>query len=141
MKKLFVNLRYKLQGFMQGRYGFDELCHCISITAFILLLLACFIPKLGVLYYAALLLLLWSWYRSLSKNCGKRRQERDKYLSFRRKSSQKYKLIRNVWHDRKTHRYYKCPNCKTVVRIPKPGKGRNIAITCPKCCTSFNKKT
>ena len=31
----------------------------------------------------------------------------------------------------KEHKYFTCPNCHTVCRVPR-GKGR-IVITCPKC--------
>ena len=31
----------------------------------------------------------------------------------------------------KEHKYFTCPNCKTVCRVPR-GKGK-IVITCPKC--------
>ena len=39
----------------------------------------------------------------------------------------------------KTHKYYKCPTCKQVVRVPK-GRGK-IEINCPKCHTKFIKRT
>ena len=39
----------------------------------------------------------------------------------------------------KTHKYYKCPTCKQVVRVPK-GRGK-IEISCPKCHTKFIKRT
>ena len=36
-------------------------------------------------------------------------------------------------------RYFRCPNCKQKVRVPK-GKG-TIEIRCPKCNTKFIKRT
>ena len=36
-------------------------------------------------------------------------------------------------------KYFKCPNCKAKLRVPK-GKGR-LNITCPKCRTMFHGKT
>ena len=38
----------------------------------------------------------------------------------------------------KNYRFYKCPQCKQKVRVPK-GRGK-ICITCPKCRTEFVKK-
>ncbi len=43
------------------------------------------------------------------------------------------------WEQRKTYRFFSCPQCEQRVRVPK-GKGR-IEITCPKCRTSFVKKS
>ena len=50
-------------------------------------------------------------------------------------------LYKNIWRDRKTHKYYKCPGCAAFVRIRKPEKGRRILVTCPKCRQSFEKRT
>ena len=44
-----------------------------------------------------------------------------------------------MWRERKTHRYFKCPNCKTMVRVPK-GKGK-IVITCTRCHHEIVKRT
>ncbi len=41
--------------------------------------------------------------------------------------------------DKRYYKFYNCPNCNQKVRVPK-GKGR-IEITCPKCHTSFIRKT
>lgn len=141
MKRLLQSVGYKLRAFMQGRYGTDELSHFLSVTGLILFLLSCLIPPLFLLYFPALALLIWSWVRSLSKNICKRQRERDKYLAIRGKIKQKFKLWKNMWSERKTHRYYKCPHCKATLRIANPGKGRTISITCPKCHGSIEKKT
>lgn len=140
MKKWFENFKYGFQRFMQGRYGYDELSRFLSITGMVILLLS-ILPYLGVLYFIALAMLIWSWFRSFSKNVYKRQSERNKYLNIKNKATQKFRLYKNIWHERKTHKYYKCPHCKAVVRIIKPGKGRSINITCPKCGSGFDKKT
>ncbi len=67
--------------------------------------------------------------------------ERQKYLAVRYRIKQKFQLYKNIWRDRKTHKYYKCPHCKAVVRISKPGKGRTITVDCPKCGQGFTKRT
>ncbi len=41
--------------------------------------------------------------------------------------------------DKRYYRFYNCPNCNQKVRVPK-GRGK-IEITCPKCHTSFIRKT
>lgn len=141
MKRFFYNLQYKLQCFMRGRYGNDELSRFVLIVALIFLIAANFIPKTGLLSLPAFLLIIWSWFRMLSKNIWKRQKERDQYLAIRGKISQKFRLVKNRWRERKTHRYYKCPNCKTTVRISKPPKHKKISITCPNCKKEFIKRT
>lgn len=140
MKKWFQDFMYGLQRFMQGRYGYDELSMFLFIAGLVLLLLSSF-PYLRILYLIAVALLVWSWFRSFSKNIYKRQIERNKYLNIQNKVTQKFRLWRNMWHDRKTHKYYKCVYCKAVIRIRKPAKGKTIKIQCPKCGNSFDKKT
>lgn len=141
MKRFFENMGDKTRAFMQGRYGTDELSHFLSIAGLVILLLACFIRPMGILYIPALALLAWSWFRSLSKNIYKRQNERGRYMEMQGKVRHKISLAKNMWSERKTHRYYKCPHCKVTVRIVKPRKGKNISITCPKCHNSFGRKT
>ena len=141
MKSFLDHVRYKIQAFMQGRYGMDELSYFLSMTGLTLFLLSVLIRPLSILYFPALAVLIWSWFRSFSKNIYKRREERNAYLEFRRRGERNRTVIRSMWRDRKTHRYYKCPNCGAIVRIPKPAKGRNIEITCHRCRHSFRKRT
>ena len=39
----------------------------------------------------------------------------------------------------KEHKYFTCPNCRTVCRVPR-GKGK-IVITCPKCGSEIHGKS
>ena len=72
---------YKMQQWMQGRYGHDELNAAACILS-LLLIICSFIPSLRFLFLPALALLLWSCFRCYSKNLGKRRAERDAFLHF-----------------------------------------------------------
>lgn len=140
MKKWFSTIGYRINAFMQGRYGIDELSRFLTIVALIMLLLSN-LPYLGFLYILSIVVLVWSWTRSLSRNIYKRQRERDRFLSIRNKFMPRVKVRKMIWRDRKTHKYYKCPSCKTMVRIRKPGKGKKIRVTCPKCGHSFEKRT
>ena len=72
-------------------------------------------------------MMFWAIFRSLSRNTYKRYQENRKFLQFF-----------NRLKDRQ-NRYFDCPKCRQVVRVPR-GKGK-IAITCPRCKEKFVKKT
>lgn len=140
MKKWFSNLGYKLSGFMQGRYGYDELSRFLAIAGMILMLMAC-IPYLSFLYAFGFAMFIGSWFRTMSRNIYKRQMERSKYLIIKNGLVQKFRLFRNMRRERKTHKYYKCPSCKAYARITHPGKGKRVMVTCPKCGQSFEKRT
>ncbi len=59
---------------------------------------------------------------------------RDAYS--RREDAERRKAQRQ---DSRYYKYFNCPNCNQKVRVPK-GKGK-IEITCPKCRTTFIRKT
>ena len=125
---------------MYGRYGNDRLTYALLIVALVLWVISILpIPYIGFLYFLVLALMIWSLFRSFSKNIVKRRRELERYLKIERKFTGFFKLRRNKWRDRKTHCYFKCPKCKAVLRVPK-GKG-SITVTCPQCGEKTNKKT
>jgi len=125
---------------MYGRYGYDELSRDLFIAGLIMIALSN-IPHLHFFYLLGLALMICLFCRGFSRNIYKRQLERNRYLNFRNKVVQRLRIYNNIWRDRKTHKYYKCPGCKSFVRITRPGKGRRIMVTCPKCRLSFEKRT
>ena len=68
-------LKYEMVSeFMRGRYGVDQLSFALLILYFVITILgtAFRIPYIG---YVALLLIVWCWFRILSRNTYKRSQE------------------------------------------------------------------
>ena len=142
MKQWFEKLSRKMQNWMVGRYGTDELSRCLLWTGVILMVISWFINSsvsVNVLYILAWIIVIYAYFRTFSKNIIKRSRERDTYLRLTSKIRSKFSVLKRRWHDRKTHNYYKCPSCKTTIRVPK-GKGK-IAITCPKCRNEIIKTT
>lgn len=123
---------------MVGRYGYDELSRAMSIIALICLLVAMF-TGWPLLSTVALILWVWALIRSYSKNISKRQLERQSYLRLTGRIKGWFGTKKRAWSERKTHCYFKCPNCKKTLRVPK-GKGK-IKITCPECKTQITKKT
>ena len=140
MRNFFNDLSYKFSVFMQGRYGRDELSRATTIAAIVFLILSLFRP-LHFFVYIALAVLIWSVYRSFSKNRAARERELNAYYKAKNAVTGKFKLLRGMWRDRNTHIYVKCPNCKTYVRISRPPRGKRIRITCPKCRNTIEKNT
>ena len=120
---------------MYGRYGVDQLNIFLLIAAVALNVVAMILSRLGavcrvigalmsLLSYGVLIFYL---FRFLSRNLEKRILENRRYLTW------KSRIL-----DRQ-NRYYRCPNCKQTVRVPK-GRGK-ICIKCPKCSEKFIRKT
>ena len=86
----------------------------------------------------SLLLMGYIYFRMFSKNIYKRYTENQKYVQLIAPITKKADFFKRKRKD-KTHKYYKCPTCKQVVRVPK-GRGK-IEISCPKCHTKFIKRT
>jgi hypothetical protein len=91
------------------------------------------------MYFIALALMIWSAFRTLSRNIAARQRERRAYLRLTAKPRAARALQKNKWRDRKTHCYFKCKQCRAVLRVPKH-KG-TIDVTCPKCHRVTVKKT
>lgn len=131
------NLRYKLARFMYGRNGTDQLNRAILAVTFAAMVLSLF-ARTRIFYYIALLGLIITYYRMLSRNIYKRQAENQKYLNLTAGIRNTIAKKKRQSQD-KEHRYFECPSCKQTVRVPR-GRGK-IEITCPKCRTSFIKKS
>ena len=130
IRQFFQRMGYALRNFMVGRYGTDKLNMAILCTGLAVCLVSAFIDAAMVnllLTAVSYGLMIWALYRSFSRNTYKRYQENRKFLQF-------FDRLKD-----REHRYYDCPKCRQVVRVPR-GKGK-IAITCPKCREKFVKKT
>ena len=140
MKQWLQRIRYKIAGLMYGRYGNDELSYVLLISAIVFLILSYFpIPfffLFAVLAYAALI---FSIFRTFSRNITKRRRELERYLRVKNKPKEAWQLHKNKKRDKHTHCYFKCVKCRAVLRVPK-GKG-SIIVTCPRCGERIPKNT
>ena len=129
-RQFTAKLMAALRVFMAGRYGTDRLNMVILCGGLVASLLSVWIKvaPLSVIFWALSYgMMIWAIWRSLSRNTYKRYQENRKFLQ-----------VVNRIKDRQ-HRYFDCPKCRQMVRVPR-GKGK-IAITCPRCAERFVKKT
>jgi len=138
IKNWFRSLGSKAQTFMYGRYGYDELSQFLSMAALLCVIIGLFAYP-GFFCGLAMALYLISLFRMYSKNTVKRQQERNVYLRKTQPLRDWKALQGRKFADRKTHRFYKCSQCKTSLRVPKD-KGK-IKIRCPKCGAEIIKKT
>ncbi len=92
-----------------------------------------------ILYILGWVLVIYCYFRVFSRNIPKRYAENQAFLSKTYKIRTFFQKQKNIWQQRKTHHIYTCPSCKQKIRIPK-GKGK-IEVRCPKCGTTFIKKS
>ena len=133
-----MRMRERMQGFMAGRYGTDQLSKLILWISLACLAVSMF-TRLNVFYILGLVLLIYTYYRMFSRNVAKRYAENQKYLNWRYGFAVRRNKRKVHWEQRKIYRFYKCPQCRQKVRVQK-GKGK-VAITCPKCRMEFVRKS
>lgn len=164
-----------LFNFMQGRYGFDELGRHLGMQTIVVIIasvvcgviatlvldltalvrLGAFLNLVAIfLNWASIALIIWLFYRVLSRNIEKRRAENERYLARREKRSKRHGKggettgspgnpgrthrawngspnARDISRDAANYDYLICPFCGQKMRVPK-GKGK-IAVKCPSC--------
>ena len=134
-------MKEKLARFMVGRNGNDQLNLFLLGLDVVLLITASFVGGGAgrLLYLLTFALLGFTYFRMLSRNLVRRRQENARYLRARYRFSAWLKLRREKWVQRKDYKFFTCPGCKTTLRVPR-GHGR-IKIVCRKCGNTFTGKT
>lgn len=132
---MFQRFSESLRRFMYGRCGVDQLnlfllsvVIFLSLASVILSVIGGVCTLIGMLVnLLSHLVLLWYLFRFLSRNLEKRILENRRFLSL-------FSRIKD-----RQNRYYRCPNCKQTVRVPR-GRGK-VCIKCPRCNEKFIRKT
>ncbi|HPB16595.1 MAG: hypothetical protein WC554_07315 [Clostridia bacterium] len=127
----------KIREFFMNRYGMDSLNRALMVL-YVIFLIISLITRQDIFIYISLGIAVYQVYRALSRNFTARAKENQVFIKFWNPIKRKYYSIKKKITD-KTHRYFKCPKCKTEIRVPK-NKGK-IRITCPKCSEQFIKNT
>lgn len=141
--------RNKMMQFMVGRNGVDALGKFTMWTAMIMVVIT-WITHSAVIYLTGVALLIYSYFRMMSRNISKRYLENQKYLQITDRIRPTINKVENGIRNfisrlqsgvqqRNVYRFYKCPSCKQKLRVPK-GHGR-IEITCRRCGTKFVRKS
>lgn len=124
---MFQRFGESMRRFMSGRNGTDQLGLFLLIAGLALSIIST-LAKLPIFSMLAYIPLLLAVFRIFSRNVSQRYAENRRFCQF-------FARIKG----RKQYRYFRCPSCRTQVRVPK-GKG-TLRITCPSCHERFIKKT
>lgn len=127
-----------LRRFMAGRYGSDQLNNALLLLGIILIVVE-WITGWSWVGFFVLALLILCYFRMFSRNIQARYAENQWFLRRWGPISARLHNMRLRFQDRKTHRYFKCPQCKQRLRVPR-GRGK-INITCPHCHHQFIRKS
>ena len=128
------NFKNKLTQFMYGRYGTDQLYNALIVTYFVLIVANTFI-KSAIISIFMSAVLVYTIFRTLSRNIYKRRRENEKFMKIWKPIKAKGSLMIRRIKEIKTHRFRKCPHCKKVLRLPRM-RGKHT-VKCPCCNKEF----
>ena len=127
---------------MAGRNGNDALNRFLLTANLVVLLLAVLLSRtaLGSLLSLLVLVLLGlTYFRMFSRNLYRRRSENERFLREKEKLNAKLRVRKERWKQRKDYKFFTCPSCKAVMRVPR-GRGK-IRIVCNRCGNSFTGKS
>lgn len=134
---MWQKIKNGFRNFMAGRHGSDQLSFALLITGIVLSLLSS-LTRLMLFYYFGLAAYIWAIFRMFSRNCAKRAEENQKYLSFRRNFRSNFSQFFVRLKNMKKFRYFRCPECKARLRLPR--KVGEVTVTCGKCHHQFRQK-
>ncbi len=123
--------------FFSGRRGTDQLGMALLLTSVSLSLIS-MIFNLQYLSFITFAMWAWALFRMLSKNIQKRERENQWFVSKYAPVATSVKQARARFKNRKIYLYYRCPQCKAWLKLP-----RHIGlktVTCGKCGATFQKE-
>ena len=134
-------MKEKFARFMVGRNGNDQLNMFLLGADLVLLIVASIFGRSfgRYLYILVFAVLGYAYFRMLSRNTYKRREENGKYIRTRYRVSAAVKVRRERWIQRKDYKFFHCPSCHATLRVPR-GRGK-IKIVCRKCGNTFTGKS
>lgn len=136
-----MKFREKIAQFMYGRRGTDEFSRFLLVVTLVLIVLSwIFGGVLQSIFWAlGLACLVYCYVRILSRDIYKRQKENAWYLQKKAGFLNWVRSLKDRWTQRKDYRFFRCPSCHTLLRVPK-GKGK-IVLTCRKCGNRFERKS
>lgn len=122
----------KIQKFMMGRYGVDDLYKFLLRLYLIIFLIDVFV-NFKILTIIELIIVMFMFYRFFSKNIYSRQRENKVYLKLRNKVLEPFYNLKRNFKDRDYYIYKKCRHCKKILKLPLPKKRGIQCVKCPKC--------
>ena len=133
-------MRERLNNLFIGRQGMDELSKFLFWSGMVSFFLSCIIKWSVSSFFSGLgiTLLAFSFIRAFSRKLERRELENNLFLMRVDKRKRSLAARKERFAQRKQYKFFKCPGCGTVVRVPR-GKGK-IHISC-RCGYTLYRKT
>ena len=130
-------MRARIARFMMGRNGNDRLNLFLLVIGVLFIILGIVFKNTAGIFFNSLTLVIivLVYFRMLSKNLNRRIAENAKYMDIKNMLISKIRLLHEKWTQRNEYKFFRCPSCRTVLRVPR-GRGK-IMIVCKKCGTRF----
>lgn len=141
MRMIFI-MKEKIARVMQGRYGVDSLSKFLLVCGLVVVFGAALFDNVLISSLGNLLgwlFVIYCYFRLFSRNVAKRYAENQAFLAKTYKIRCFFYRQKDILKQRRVYHIYQCPGCKQKIRIPR-GKGK-IEVRCPKCSTTFIKKS
>ncbi len=122
-----------LQRIMYGRYGLDQFGIFLMGVAMVLFTVSLF--TVPYVYFGAILIIIYAYFRVFSKNRAARYKENQWFLKNTRWAVKLFEKIKYAFTEGRKYKVFKCPKCGQKLRVPR-GRGR-IEIRCRKCSEQF----
>lgn len=137
---------FRLRFFLQNRYGVDQLYFGLLGLYLILLVLrfalARFTVAGRVLMVLSWAVLIYAFFRALSRNIEARSRENQAFMRLLGRASSanvtnpfENMSFGNIQKPEADKKYIKCPKCKATLRVPRQ-KGKHT-VRCPRCDHRF----
>lgn len=134
---LWERIKQWFRTFMTGRHGIDQLSMMLVWAGLALYLVDVFLGS-GILTLLSLACYVYSLFRAFSRNRDKRLEENRRYTQWLYGIKRSWSQARARFANRKEYKYFRCPQCRTWIRIPR-GAG-DVNVTCRNCGNRFGQK-
>lgn len=128
----------RLNDWMRGRNGADELGNTVVAISIIVLFINVF-AKTRVLAVGALVMAIYGCWRMSSKNVAARRKENREFLKAFAPALRWIKNPKASVQEQREYKHLTCPHCGQQMRVPR-GKGK-MRVTCPTCKKKFEARS
>ena len=138
MQQWLTNFAMKVQRFMIGRYGGDQLNMALLILSVVISLVSGFVPMGWICTIVSTILIALVFFRMLSRNTSRRFKENYVFLKVWNPVKNWFRWLYLSVRYMKKNRYFLCPKCGRIACIPK--KVGRVTITCKGCKHKYDKK-